>query len=94
MEGWRRPAPRSRLTAVGGPPLPHPRVPHRCAGGAGVGPADRAPRRAPPYRGVRGVRGSTVGARTPRMRALRGLVRGSVGRWSRLALRRDDPPRG
>ena len=29
--------------------------------GRGVGPADRAPHPAPPYRGVRGVRGSTVG---------------------------------
>jgi 5-formyltetrahydrofolate cyclo-ligase len=35
-------------------------------GGRGVGPADRAPRRAPPYRGVRGVRGSTVGG-APRL---------------------------
>jgi hypothetical protein len=54
--------------------------------GREVGPADRAPRRAPPYRGVRGVRGSTVGARTPRMRAIRGSVRGSrMHRSRRLA---------
>jgi hypothetical protein len=39
----------------------------------------RRPRTPPrtPYRGVLGVRGSTVGARTPRMRTLRGSMRGS-----------------
>jgi hypothetical protein len=42
----------------------------------GVGPADRAPRRAPPYRGVRGVRGSTVeGAHTAHARPARFYAR-------------------
>jgi hypothetical protein len=45
-----------------------------------VGPADRAPRRAPPYRGVRGVRGSTVGgAHTAHARHARFHARFRVG---------------
>ena len=44
----------------GGPPSPGGAGPP-VRRGRGVGPADRAPHPAPPYRGVRGVRGSTVG---------------------------------
>jgi hypothetical protein len=44
--------------------------------GRGVGPADRAPHPAPPYRGVRGVRGSTVGgAHTAHARSARFYAR-------------------
>jgi hypothetical protein len=48
--------------------------------GRGVGPADRAPHPAPPYRGVRGVRGSTVGgAHTAHARSARFHARFRVG---------------
>ena len=40
---------------------PQPRVATRCAGGAGLAPPTAHPTPHPLYRGVRGVRGSTVG---------------------------------
>src|SRR4029453_371766 len=79
MEGWCGPAALWRLTVRGGPPSPTGGGPP-VRRGRGVGPADRAPHPAPPYRGVRGVRGSTVGgAHTAHARSARFPARFRVG---------------
>ena len=66
-----------------GPPHPHPRVTHRCAGGAGLAPPTAHPAAHPLIGGCAVCAVRRWGARTPRMRALRGF---HSDPWSWLAL--------